>query len=77
MSKAIKTSTQRASCRCSHTPWLGVIAIAGLATAAALLIARKLRNNALMQSAEDLVEACDSAVQALEKRMSSDLRLAG
>lgn len=76
MSKA-KKHTSPCVCRREHTPWLGVIAVAGLTTAAALLVARRVRHNKLVQSAEDLVSACDSAVQALEKRMSSDLSLAG
>lgn len=76
MSKA-KNLTSSCDCKRDSTPWLGVIALAGLTTATALLIARRLRHNALVQTAEDLADACDSAVQALEKRMSSDFSLAG
>ncbi|MCO5295412.1 MAG: hypothetical protein M9921_00995 [Fimbriimonadaceae bacterium] len=57
---------------------MAVLAIAGLTTAA-LLIARRVRESSVGQTAEDLLARCDEAAQKLDKRMSngSGLSLAG
>lgn len=59
-------------------PLLAVLAIAGLTTAA-VLIARRVRESSVGQTAEDLLARCDEAARLLDHRMSSGsgLSLAG
>lgn len=76
MSDCPQNSNSCHSCsRKALSPWLAVLAAAGVTTAA-VLVARQVRHSQVAQSVEDLLKRCDDAASALDAR-SNGLSLAG